>query len=65
MARQVGDVAVYNDYRLSKYGSMSYTVHMPWKTVAVQVHFNGINDLQSWLRKELIEVLRVELDIYK
>ena len=62
---EVGDVAVYNDYGLSKYGSMSYTVHMPWKTVGVQVHFNDINDLQIWICKELIEVLRAELDIYR
>ena len=61
---EVGDVTVYKDYRLSKYGSTSYTVHMPWKSFAIRACFKGTEDLQEWIYKELIEALWVELDIY-
>ena len=61
---EVGDIVVYQDYRLSKYGSTSHTVHMPWESLAVRKHFNDVSDLQDWLYQELMEVLWVELDIY-
>ena len=61
----VGDVTVYNDYRLSKYGATTHTVHMSWRPTATRMNFNGVSDLQSWLHKELIEDLWVESDFYR
>ena len=61
---EVGDVTIYRDDRTTKYGSMTHTVHMPWKPFAVRVCFKGTDDLQEWVYKELLEALWVELDIY-
>ena len=61
---EVGDVSIYRDDRLSKYGAMTHTIHMPWKSFAVRACFKGTEDLQEWIYKELIEALWVELDIY-
>ena len=61
---EVGDITIYRDDRTTKHGSMTHTVHMPWKSFAVRACFKGTEDLQEWIYKELIEALRVELDIY-
>ena len=60
---KVGDVIIYRDDRLSRYGSTTHTIHMPWKSIAVRACFKGTKDLQEWVYKELLEALWMELGI--
>ena len=62
---EVGDVTIYRHDRSTKYGSMTHTVHMPWKSLAVRACFKGTEDLQEWIYTRLLEDLRVELAIYQ
>ena len=60
---KVGDVIIYRDDRLSRYGSTTHTIHMPWKSIEVRACFKGTKDLQEWVYKELLEALWMELGI--
>ena len=61
---KVGDVIIYRNDGLSRYGYTTHTIHMPWKSADVRARFKGTKDLQERVYKELLEALRMELGIY-
>ena len=61
---EVGDVSVCREDRMTKYGSTTHIVHIPWKLATVRVYCEDEVELREFIHKRLIESIRVELDYY-